>query len=84
MQSWDGEEQVVFFAPRSGDTHLLSALAGLLLELLDRCTLDFDTLLAAVREALGAAPENADTLPLQVREHLQLLSRLGLAQELPA
>ena len=84
MQSWEGEEHVVFFDPSSGDTHLLSALAGLLLELLDHRTHELDTLVAAVREALGPTPENADTLPAQVHEHLQLLSRLGLVQELPA
>ena len=84
MQSWEGEEHVVFFDPASGDTHLLSALAGLLLELLDHRTRDLDTLVAAVREALDPTFGNADALPEQVREHLQLLSRLGLLQELPA
>ena len=84
MQSWENEEHVVFFDPRSGDTHLLSALAGLLLELLDQQTRDFDTLVAAVHEALGPTPEHADALPAQVQAHLQLLSRLGLVQELPA
>lgn len=84
MQSWEGEDQLVFFDPRSGDTHLLSALAGLLLELLDQRTHDLDTLVAAVREALGPSSEGADTLPAQLREHLRLLNRLSLVQELPA
>ncbi|WP_077035094.1 HPr-rel-A system PqqD family peptide chaperone [Pelomonas sp. KK5] len=78
MRAWDGETQVVFFDPHSGDTHLLSSLSGLLLELTEQRDQGFDELLAAVNEPSGAAP---GVLPDSLSEHLQRLTRLGLLRE---
>ncbi len=82
--TWEGEAHVVLFDPATGDPHLLSSLAGLLLELLDRRSSDFESLLREVRGTLDTDSPPPSGLPGLVQEHLHRLARLGLLQEIPA
>lgn len=82
--AWEGEAHVLLFDPASGDTHLLSSLAGLLLDLLEHQVRDLDALLAEVRNTLDPDSAEIARLPGLVQQHLDQLARLGLLDELPA
>jgi len=82
LRCWDGEQHAVFFDPASGDTHLVSVLAGLLIDVMGQDCMAFETLLDEVQDSLELA-EDQD-LSSTLRTHLQRLTDIGLLKEVPA
>lgn len=82
LRCWDGEQHAVFFDPASGDTHLVSTLAGLLVDVVGDGSMDFEALLLELQDSLELAEDQA--LSSTLRTHLQRLTDIGLLQEVAA
>jgi len=79
LLAWEGEQHVVFFNPNSGDTHLVSAFALLLTEMLAPEALSRAQIVANLTEGL----ETDVDLPALLDTHLPRLTTIGLLQEVP-
>ena len=66
-----GEDFVVYYDPASGDTHLLSAVAGAVLRLIDHQPLEATQLVAELWP-----DAESDVLPLLCRDITSLLEEL--------
>lgn len=79
VKSWDDEGCGVFYSVRSGDTHLIDALAVELHDLLIAKPMDESALLQALDDVIVPGGEAAAAAEL--REHLRRLQGFGLLRE---
>jgi PqqD family protein of HPr-rel-A system len=81
-QHWGEEEESVLFDRRSGQTHLLTAIATGCLLLLQDTDLDLDQLAGKLGERFQSAPELAARE--QIEQLLLTLNELGLITSVSA
>ena len=78
LRQWGGEAECVAFSPLSGDVHLISVAAKVLLETLSRQPLDRDQLVVRLAEASARAVD--DEWASAVDAALTMLDRAGLIE----
>ena len=80
LLAWEGEQHAVFFNPVTGDTHLIGAMALLLLDMIGRVGQSREQLQALLHNEFEA--EQVALPPDLLNSHLQRLSDIGLLSEI--
>lgn len=81
VKAWDGENSAVFYSVRTGDTHLIDALAVELYELLSPKPMSEPEILQALADVV--APGCDTEAARELHEHLLRLQSFGLLRETP-